>query len=398
MKLRQLPASTSLKGKRVLVRVDWNIPLKGQAADEDSLKLERSFATIRALSKRGAIVVLLTHLGRPKGRDARFSTKKLAHLATVHSGLRISFLVGAVDRATDCASMKASLEEAKPGSIFLLENVRFLAGEEKNDAKLATAFASLGDLFINDAFASSHRAHASVAGIAKKLPSYAGPMLLAEVAGLEKLLKKPKKPFVAVIGGSKLSTKIEVVKALLAVADRVLIGGAMAHAFFAADKQSIGKSYVERESIAAAKKLRTNSKIRLPVDAVVAKKIDVKSHPRVALIGKLMATESIGDIGTETMRLWSEELRKAKTIMWNGPLGVTEYPAFSHGSLVIAHAIAAQSKGSCYGVVGGGDTLPVMLRSGMAEWVDHLSTGGGAMLEFITLKGRLPGLLPLTKS
>jgi phosphoglycerate kinase len=395
MKLRELPATTSLKGKRVLVRVDWNIPLVGKATEEDSLKMERSFATIRDFSKRGAVVILLTHLGRPKKREVAFSTKKLAHIGSVLSGIKIHFLENTVDDAKDLKKLDATIGKASSGSVFLLENVRFYRGEEKNDPKLASAFASLGDLFVNDAFASCHRSHASVVGIAKKLPSYAGASLASEVAGLERLLVKPKKPFLAIIGGSKLSTKIDVLSTLLKVADRVLIGGAMAHAFFAAKKISIGKSFIEKESIAAARKLLKNRKILLPVDAVVATKIDTKSHPRVASVKEIKKTEAIGDIGTETMRTWAEEIRQAKTIVWNGPLGVTEIPAFSHGSLVIARAIAARSKGPCYGVVGGGDTLPVVLRTGMSEWIDHLSTGGGAMLEFLSAAGKLPGLVPL---
>jgi phosphoglycerate kinase len=395
MKLRVLPGSASLKGKRVLVRVDWNVPLTGQAAEDDSLKLERSFVTIRDLSKRGAIVLLLTHLGRPKGREEKYSTKKLAHLATVHSGIKISFLDGAVDRPSELAHLKKRIEDAKPGSVFLLENVRFLKGEESNDVKLAKAYASLGDLFVNDAFASCHRVHTSVVGIAKQLSAYAGSSLVMEVSGLEKLITKPKKPFLAIVGGSKLSTKIDVVQALLKKADRVLIGGAMAHAFFAAKKMQIGKSYIEKEGIMAAKKLLKHPNILLPTDAVVATTIDAKSHPRVVEIKQVKKGDCIGDIGTETMRAWSAEIRKAKTIVWNGPLGVTEYPAFSHGSLVISHAFAARSRGSSYGVVGGGDTLPIMLHSGMSEWIDHLSTGGGAMLEFLALEGKLPGLAPL---
>jgi len=385
----------SLKGKRVLVRVDWNIPLVGKGTEEDSLKMERSFATIRDFSKRGAVVILLTHLGRPKKREAAFSTKKLAHIASVLSGIKIHFAENAVDDPKDLKKLDATIGKASSGSVFLLENVRFYRGEEKNDPKLAAAFASLGDLFVNDAFASCHRSHASVVGIAKKLPSYAGASLASEVAGLERLLVKPKKPFLAIIGGSKLSTKIDVLSALLKVADRVLIGGAMAHAFFAAKKISIGKSFIEKEGVSAARKLLKNKKILLPIDVVVAPTIGPNTHPRVASLKEIKKTEAIGDIGTETMRAWAEEIRQAKTIVWNGPLGVTEIPAFSHGSLVIARAIAARSKGPCYGVVGGGDTLPVVLRTGMSEWIDHLSTGGGAMLEFISNGGKLPGLAPL---
>jgi phosphoglycerate kinase len=395
MKLRQLPATTNLHGKRVLVRVDWNIPLTGRGTEEDSLKMERSFETIRNLSKRGAIVLLMTHLGRPKGRDPKLSTKKLTHIAAGLSGLTIQFLSEDISNASRREVAMKHIAAAKPGSIFLLENVRFLSGEEKNEAALATAFASLGDLFVNDAFASCHRAHVSVVGIAKKLPSYAGPALLAEVAGLERIITKPKKPFVAVVGGAKLSTKIEVLNALLSIADKVLVGGAMAHAFFAAKKLSIGKSYLEKESVAAAKKLLKNPKLVLPTDVVVANKIDAKVHPHVVLVKDIKKSDMIGDIGTDTMQAWANEISKAKTIVWNGPLGVTELPAFSHGSLVIGRMIAARSHGLTYGVVGGGDTLPVMIRSGMSEWIDHLSTGGGAMLEFIAKKGKLPGLMAL---
>ncbi|MFA5935911.1 MAG: phosphoglycerate kinase [Patescibacteria group bacterium] len=398
MKLRVLPASMSLKGKRVIVRVDWNIPIAGKGTEEDSLKMERSFDTIRDFAKRGAVVLLLTHLGRPKKRDVAHSTKKLAHIASVLSGLKIHFVGEAVDDKKDLAKLAKAVQSAKNGSIFLLENVRFLKGEEQNDLKLAKAYASLGDVFVNDAFASCHRAHVSVVGIAKQLPAYAGASLANEVAGLERLLKKPKKPFLAVIGGSKLSTKIDVLTKLLSIADRVLVGGAMAHAFYAAKKMQIGKSYVEKSGIVAARKLLKHPKLVLPVDAVVAKTIDAKAHPYVVPVHKVKKQEMIGDIGTETMMAWSDEIKRAGTIVWNGPLGVTEYGAFSHGSLVIARAIAARSKGKCYGVVGGGDTLPIVLQSGMSEWIDHLSTGGGAMLEFMTMAGKLPGLEALAAS
>ncbi|MCI0479345.1 phosphoglycerate kinase, partial [Candidatus Uhrbacteria bacterium] len=231
----------------------------------------------------------------------------------------------------------------------------------------------------------------SVVGVAKKLPSYAGPELLEEVSSLTKLLEKPRRPYVAVVGGSKLSTKLGVIESLLKVADRVLVGGAMAHPFFLAKRLSIGKSYVEKEGVAIARKLMKHPKLTLPTDAVVAPKLDPKKA-RVASLDGIKATEAIGDIGTETMMTWSAWLKKAKTIAWNGPVGVTEIPTFAHGSLVLARTIASRSKGECFGVVGGGDTIPVILRSGMSEWMDHISTGGGAMLDFITKKGDLPGL------
>lgn len=397
MKLPVLSSSKSLKGKRVFLRVDWNVPLKGAFAAEDSLKLTRSFATIEDLAKRGAVVLVAMHLGRPKGKDQELSTSKLLSKVVAAKGPRIEFLGEYLDSKDGLKSAADTVRKAKAGTVFLLENVRFYAGEEKNDLKLAKAYASLADIFVNDAFASSHRKHASVFGVAKLLPHYAGPTLVEEVAALEKLLDNPKKPYLAIIGGAKLTTKLPVIEALLKIADKVLIGGAMAHAFYAAKKLEIGKSYIEKEGIAAARKLLKNPRIGLPSDGVAAKKVEPGAKAWSVNVAKLKKSEAIGDIGPVTMREWSEEIRKAKTIVWNGPLGVADILAFSHGSMVICRAMAAKSRGPSFGVVGGGDTLPVVLRSGMEEWFDHISTGGGAMLEFITKKGKLPGLEALVK-
>lgn len=396
MKLPLLPAKTSLKGKRVFIRVDWNVPLNGSFAAEDSLKVSRSVETVRMLAKRGAVVLVATHLGRPKGHDASLSTHKILHRVSSQHGVKMDFLGEALDTEKGLKAAAANVKTAKPGSIILLENVRFYTGEEKNTPALAKAYASLADMYMNEAFASCHRAHASVVGIAKLLPRYAGPALVQEVTALEKVLVKPKHPFVAVIGGAKLTTKFPVLAALLTVADRVCIGGAMAHAFFVAQKKEIGKSFLEKEGVAYAKKLLKDKKILLPIDVVVAAKVASGVRPHTARVGAVKKSEMIGDIGPETMRAWAQEIRSAKTIVWNGPVGVAEIPAFSHGSLVLAHAIAARSKGSAYGVVGGGDTLPVALATGMSQWIDHLSTGGGAMLEFIAHKGTLPGLTALS--
>lgn len=397
MKLRALPSKTSLKGKRVLLRVDWNVPVAGPFSGEKALKLERTFGTIRNLADRGAVVIVMTHLGRPKGRDPKLSTEKLAHIAHGMSDIPIHFCGEALDAPTGLKKAQDLVHVAKPGTVFLLENVRFLKGEETDAPTLAKAYASLGDLFINDAFAASHRKHASVVGVAKLLPSYAGPSLAAEVTALSKLLEKPKRPYIAVVGGAKLTTKLGVLESLLTVADRVLVGGAMAHPFFAAKKLKIGKSLIEKKGIVIAKKLLKNPKLALPTDAVVSLKLDPKKAHVVFLNG-VKATEVIGDIGTETMMTWSLWLKKAKTVVWNGPVGVAEIPTFSHGSLVLARVIASKSKGPCFGVVGGGDTLPVVAKSGMGEWFDHISTGGGAMLEFIAKKGDLPGLRVLRET
>ena len=394
MKLPALPAKLNLKGKRIFLRVDWNVPLEGLAA-EDSLKVSRSMATIKDLSDRGAVVLIATHLGRPKGRDMSLSTNVLKELVAKEYKLKPTFLGDVLDTKEGLSSALKTVGASKAGSIFLLENVRFYAGEEKNALPLSKAYASLADIFVNDAFASCHRAHASVVGVAKQLPHYAGPNLVTEVEALDKLITKPKKPFLAIIGGAKISTKIEVLEALLKTADKVCVGGAMANAFFAAQKLEIGKSFVEKEGIVLAKKLLKNPKLVLPIDVVVAKKLEEGSNPHSALPSTVKKTEMIGDIGPQTMMAWSALIKKAETIAWNGPVGVTEVSSFSHGSKVIAREVAIRSKGKAYGVVGGGDTLPVALSTGMQDWYDHLSTGGGAMLEFIANKGKLPGLTVL---
>ncbi len=397
MRIPSLPSRMNLKGKRIFLRVDWNVPLGDHFAPEDSLKISRSVETIRSLSQRGAIVIVATHLGRPNGREMALSTRPFVVRLAKAYRVPFQFLGDALDTADGVKHASLTLRAAQAGDVYLLENVRFYPGEKQNDPKLAMAFASLADFFVNDAFADCHRSHASIVGVAKRLKSYAGPSLLAEVAALKRLITKPKKPFVAIIGGAKISTKFDVLMNLLKIADRVMVGGAMANAFFAAKKLSIGKSFVEKEGIAMAKKFGKNPRIFLPTDLVVAPKLERGVRARVVDLAGVKKSDRIGDIGPETMRAWAQEMKKARTIIWNGPLGVAEVPTFSHGSLVIGRAIAARSKGSSYGVVGGGDTLPMILATGMSEWVDHLSTGGGAMLEFIAKKGRLPGLLALRK-
>ncbi len=395
MKLRTLSAKTSLRGKRVLLRVDWNIPKEGIAAAEDHLKLQRSVATIEDLVSRGAIVIVLTHLGRPKTREMKFSTEQLVGIVRKTVRVPVRFIGDDIESKTGMERVFDVINSSAHGSVLLLENVRFYKGEETNSPTFAAKLASLGDVFINDAFAACHRSHASVVGIAKLIPSYAGPALVAEVEGVSRLLNKPKHPFIAVIGGVKLSTKIGVIKTLLSIADRVLIGGAMATPFFKARRLEIGRSFVENESVTTAKSLLKNSKLELPSDVLVAPALKPKQKVRCVPITQVKKTDVIGDIGTATMMDWATEIKTAKTILWNGPVGVAEISSFSHGSLVLARAIAARSRSSAYGVVGGGDTTPIAAQSGMAEWIDHLSTGGGAMLDFIANKGDLPGLRPL---
>jgi len=390
-----LSSRTSLRGKRVLIRVDWNISLHGMPQEEDLLKIQRSADTLKLLQKLGAITLVMTHLGRPQKRDPKFSTVKLLPFAEAYIGSPVMFCGEDITTPAGKFASEDSFSAAKPGDVFLLENVRFYPGEEKNDKKLAAAYAEHADYFVNDAFASSHRAHVSVSGIAKLLPHFAGPQLAAEIKAAQRLIRQPKKPFVVVIGGSKLSTKMPVISSLLKKADNILIGGAMAHAFFAAKKINIGKSYIEKGSDKLAHSLLKNKKIVLPQDALVASSIKPGVHPRRVDISAVKAKDMIGDIGTKTMQDWSAIIKQAQTILWNGPVGVTEIPIFSHGSLVLGRAIASHSKGKAYGVVGGGDTIPVALKTGMSEWFDYISMGGGALLEYIAKNGKLPGILAL---
>jgi 3-phosphoglycerate kinase len=393
--LPSLNKKASLKGKRVLIRVDWNIPLHAVPTEGDLLKIEQSAETINWLKRQGAVTIILTHLGRPKGRDAKLSTVRLLPFAEAYLGNPIMFCGEDIQTEKGIIETEQCINSTKNGGVILLENVRFYNGEEKNDKKLASLYASLADIYINDAFASCHRKHTSVSAITKLLPHYAGPKLVDEVKAITKLITKPKKPFVAVVGGAKLSTKMPVISSLVKKADHVLIGGAMAHAFLKAKRIEIGKSYLEDGSVKLAKKLIKNKKILIPEDVIVGKSIKPGVVVRRADVKDVKKSEMIGDIGPVTMQKWSSIIKSAQTILWNGPVGVTEVPSYMHGSLVLGYAIASQSHGKAYGVVGGGDTIPVAHATGMEEWFDHISTGGGALLEFITTNGKIPGLISL---
>ncbi len=392
--LRALPDGLDLGCYRVYVRVDWNIPLNNGLGVEASLKLTRSLPLLQQLHEQGAITFVLTHLGRPKGRDKKLSTKPLASVVAAHLGLPVRYLDVDLSSPAGRERFAKDVDRFEPGDVVLLENVRFQPGEETADKALIQEYASHADLFINNAFASCHRAHVSVTGLAKAMPSFAGPALVEEVGALTPLLKSPRRPYAAIIGGAKLSTKLPVIKTLLKKADKVMVGGAMAHAFFKAKNIPIGKSYIEEEGVKLAKKVR-DKKLLVPEDVVVAKKVAIGQKPVARGLKEVGASESIVDIGPRTMQNWSEIIRTAKTIVWNGPVGVTEIPAFAHGSLVIGSAIASHAKSKAYGVAGGGDTIPVVARTGTQEWFDFVSTGGGAMLEFLAEDGKLPGLKAL---
>lgn len=389
MKLRSLPSKTNLKDVPVLVRVDWNIPLAGPVKGEDSLKLTRSLPFLKSLAKRGAIVIVLTHLGRPKGRDRKLSARQLIPLLQKH-GLELSFHPEPLG--------KIDVSKAKAGSLHLLENVRFEKGEDKNEQKLIAAYSKLGKLYINDAFASCHRKHASVYGLAKafKSQAFAGPNLIEEVTQLEKL-GKPKRPYIAVIGGKKLTTKIPILQKLLPKCDAVLIGGAMAVPFFVALKRPVGKSFYEKEALTAAKRLLNNKKLLIPGDVMVVEAISPAMKPQIVNAHSISKRSIIVDVGPATLATWGSLLRSAKTILWNGPVGITEFKRSGFGSRFLARHIGLHTKGQVFTVAGGGDTIPVILSVKAQPGFNFISTGGGAMLEFIALDGKLPGLEPLKR-
>ncbi len=395
MKLRTLPPATLLKGKRVLLRLDWNIPLGGHVDPSESLKIERSLQTLKWLTGKGAIVIVLTHLGRPKHRDAEHSTHRLVGLLQRRYRLKVAFHPESVMRPAEHERLMRLLSTATSGSIHLLENVRFEFGEEENDPDLAAAYASLGDLFINDAFASCHRAHASVVGIVKRLPSYAGPELVAEVAALERLLVHPRKPFIAIVGGLKISSKIGVLRSLFSKCQSVFLGGAMATTVWAAMHKPTGSSFVEKDALLEARALAQNKKIVLPIDVGVTRVQD-KELVEYRPVDDVQSGEMIVDVGPKTLEDWAKRLKKAKTILWNGPVGVAEEKASAAGSRRLAQII-----GGCpqaFTVVGGGDTLPLIVATRMEKHIRHVSTGGGALLEFIAKKGKLPGIISLRSS
>ncbi|PKN97166.1 MAG: phosphoglycerate kinase [Chloroflexi bacterium HGW-Chloroflexi-4] len=376
------------KGKKVLVRVDFNVPTKDGVVGDDT-RIQAALPTIKYLVEQGAAVILCSHLGRPKGGlEEKYSMKPVAeHLAKL-LGAPVAF-------ATDCIGPAAAEAAAalKPGSVLLLENTRFHAEEEKNDMEMAKQLASLADLYVNDAFGTAHRAHASTEGVTHFLPGVAGFLLEKEIKYLGQVVADPKKPFVAIMGGAKISDKIGVIKNLLTKADFVLIGGGMANTFFKAQGLDMADSLVEDEALETAKSLLKDagSKLMLPVDVVLADKFDAEAQSKPAKVGNVEAGWRILDIGPETVAAYSKVIDGAATVVWNGPMGVFEFPRFAKGTFDVAKAVAA-----CKGVtvVGGGDSVAAIQESGLADKITHISTGGGASLEM--LEGlELPGVAAL---
>ena len=383
-----------VKGRRVLVRVDFNVPLDDQGHVSDATRILAALPTINALADRGAKVVLLSHFGRPKGApNAKYSLAPVAkRLESALAPRPVTFVPHTVGREAVAASNALA-----PGSVLLLENTRFHAGEEANDDAFAKQLGELGDVFVNDAFGAAHRAHASTAGITQHVrPAVAGLLLERELAFLGDALESPDHPFVAVLGGSKISGKIDVIQALLPKVDRLLIGGAMACTFFRAMGLETGSSLVEEDRVDMARDLleRAGNKLRLPTDAMVAPSMKDASRAHVVSREAIVASEAMFDIGPESIRQYAAEVERAKTVLWNGPMGVFEQPPFDKGTRAIADAMAHATDRGATTIVGGGDSAAAIAEAGLESRLTHISTGGGASLEFLEGK-TLPGVAAL---
>jgi len=376
------------RGKRVLVRVDFNVPIENGVVQDDT-RIRAALPTVQNLLTRGAAVLLCSHLGRPKDKpDPEYSLRPVAEFL----GRLVKSPVKFVE---ECVGPKAqaAARSLKPGETLLLENTRFYPGEIKNDPKFSRQLAALADLYVNDAFGSAHRAHASTEGVAHYLPAVAGLLMEQEIRYLGGALAGPKRPFVAILGGAKVSDKIGVIRNLLDKADHLLIGGGMANTFFKAQGRHMADSLVEAEAVAMARELlaSASAKLHLPVDLVIADAFDEIANHKIMKVGDLPAGWRALDIGPETVAEFSSLVKKAGTVVWNGPMGVFEMKPFAAGTFALAKAVAESDADS---IVGGGDSVSALQQSGLADKITPLSTGGGASLEM--LEGKvLPGLAAL---
>ena len=380
-----------ISGKRVLVRVDFNVPLDDQQHITDDTRIREALPTIRYIIEHGASAILMSHMGRPKGRvNAKYSLIPVAqHLAQL--------LARPVQFVADCRGdiAHSAAAAAKPGDVLLLENLRFYAEEEQNSEEMSKDLASLGDMYCNDAFGTAHRAHASTEGVARFFEGRraAGFLIAKELQYLGSALRDPKRPFVAILGGSKVSDKIQVIANLLTIADKIVIGGGMANTFFKAQGHDVGDSLCELDAVQTAKDLLASAsdKIVLPVDAVIADAFDAAANTQVVAVDAVPAGWRILDIGPASVQKFDALIESASTIVWNGPMGVFEMPAFNKGTFAIAQSMANATAKGAISIVGGGDSAAAITQSGLQDKVSHVSTGGGASLEFLEGK-KLPGI------
>jgi phosphoglycerate kinase len=375
-------------GRRVLVRNDFNVPLEGGRVTDD-LRVRAAVPTLRLLLERGARVVCCSHLGRPKGRrDERYTLAPVAPVLGERLGRRVAFVDDVAGQAA-----RSAVDGLGGGEVLLLQNLRFEPGEEANDPEFAGRLAALADLYVDDAFGAAHRAHASVVGVAERLPAYAGFLLAGEVKVLSRLLEDPERPFVAVLGGSKVSDKLAVLDSLLARVDRLVVGGGMCFTFLAAEGHEVGDSLFEADQVGAVKALlataeRDGKPVLLPTDVVVAREVASDAEHRTVPADGIEKGWKGLDIGPETAEAFAAAVADARTVFWNGPMGVFELAPFAAGTRRVAEAVAAADG---FTVVGGGDSAAALAELGLADRVDHLSTGGGASLELLEGK-TLPGV------
>ena len=386
---KQTIRDVDVKGRRALVRVDFNVPQDKAGNISDDTRIRAALPTIQYLRDKGAKVILCSHLGRPKGRVAeefRLTpvAKRLAEL-----------LKAPVTMTNDCIGpeVEKAVNLMKPGDVVLLENLRFYAEEEANDAAFAKKLAAPAELYVNDAFGTAHRAHASTEGVTHYLPAVAGFLMERELAFLGKALANPTRPFVAILGGAKVSDKIGVIENLLPKVDQLIVGGGMANTFLKARGYEVGASLVEEDKVALAKDLlkRSGEKLVLPVDVVVADEFKAEAKHRTVALDQVPVGWRILDVGPNSVEAFTALLKKAKTVVWNGPMGVFEFPVFAAGTVAVAKALASTGATT---IIGGGDSAAAVEQAGVADKMTHISTGGGASLEF--LEGRiLPGVAAL---